>query len=453
MARPSAQYRPGVAASALLAAAAVVAYAGSFQGAFQFDDYRVIVGSAQAHTLEAWLGGLHDGLRPLLKLSYLANWTAGAGLFGFHLFNLLVHFANGCLVYVLARQFGERVAPWRDWQWPALAAALLFIVHPVHSEAVTYVSGRSSSLMTLFYLSALSAYARAGAAGGHGRYTLLSLGLFALALLVKESAVVFPLALLAWEWAARSPRRAIVARQWPFWLLSALGAAVLVLHPRYWAIIWESLRALSLHDGFLTQLHGAAILLGQLLWPAQLNIDPDFSPVREVAAVWPELACFLALLVTAWRCRDARPWVSLGIAWAMLHLMVLNTVFVRADLVNERQLYWADWGLFLVLAAEIERRVAKTWAWAILLALVFALTWVTIERNHVYRSEIALWEDTVAKSPAKARAHNNLGYAYQLAGRHDEAERAYVRALRLDPGHIKAARNLAALRADGTASK
>ncbi len=445
--------QPSVTVPALLAGVVVVAYANSFQGVFQFDDYNVIVDSAQVHSWDGWLGSLHNGLRPLLKLSYLLNWTAGTGLFGFHLLNLLTHVANAYLVYALALLFGDRVAPERDWRWPAFAAALLFAVHPVHSEAVTYVSGRSSSLMTLFYLAALWAYARGAATKRCGGYTLLSLGLFALALLVKESAMMFPLALLVWEWACRTPLRTIATRQWPFWVLSALGMLVLLLHPRYGTLMRESVQMLTLYDGFLTQLHGAGVLLGHLLWPVALNIDPDLTPVHEAGAVLPQLACFLLLFAAAWRLRISRPWISLGLAWAMLHLMLPNAVFARVDIANERQLYWADWALFLMLAVELDHWLARRQAWAVILAVVAALAFLTVERNRVYRSEIALWQDTVVKSPQKARAYNNLGYAYQLAGRDAEAEMAYRRALALQPGYIKAARNLLALRGDGTAAQ
>lgn len=432
---------------ALLLGAVVVAYANSFLGVFQFDDFNVIVDSAQVHSWDAWQGSLHNGLRPLLKLTYLLNWTTG-GLFGFHLFNLSAHLANTFLVHALARRFGERVAPQHDWRWPAFAAALLFAVHPVHSEAVTYLSGRSSSLMTLFYFTALWAYARGAVAERGGGWMLLSVMLFALALLVKESAMLLPFALLAWEWAWRSSWRDIVTRQWPFWLVSALGVVALLSHPRYWTLIWEARHALNLHDGFLTALHGAGVLLGQLVWPAALNIDPDFAPVRQASAVWPELAGFLLACVVAWRCRISRPWVSLGLVWAMLHLLVLNAVFVRTDIANERQLYWADWGLFLMLAVELDLHLTRRWSRVILLVLACALAWVTLDRNTRYHSEVALWEDTVAKSPHKARAYNNLGYAYQLAGRNADAEKAYARALELDPDNTKAAGNLAGMRGE-----
>jgi hypothetical protein len=430
---------------ALLAAAVLIAYANSLFGAFQFDDYNVIVDFSPVHSLDAWLASLGNGLRPLLKLTYVLNWMAGPAPAGFHVFNLLVHAANVGLVYVLAKHFCRRCMPQRDGQWIAFATALMFALHPVHTEAVTYISGRSSSLMTLFYLAALWTYVRSSRA--HELLRFASLCLFVLALAVKESAMMFPLALLAWEWVCRTPWRTVALRQWPYWLVTAIAALVLAMNPGYSALMWNSVHLRSLGDSFLTQLAGATVLLGKLLWPAALNIDPDLPAIDAASAALAYVAGLLLLLAIAWRSRATQPWISLGLMWAIVHLLLLNTVFPRVDGVNERQLYWADWGLFLMVAAEIEIRLSRPLARASLALLACALIAVTTARNEVYRSEISLWEDTVSKSPDKARAYNNLGYAYSLAGRDDEARTAFVEALRLDPGYGKAANNLIRLRA------
>jgi hypothetical protein len=435
---------------ALLAGAVIAGYANSLFGAFQFDDYNVIVGSAQVHSLGAWLAGLSGGLRPLLKLSYALNWMASPAPAGFHVVNLLVHLVNAGLVYALAKIFCQRALPERDGDWIALATALLFALHPVHTEAVTYISGRSSSLMTMFYLAALWTYARWTQARTTEFLRLASLCLFVLALLVKESAMLFVFALLVWEWVWRTPWRAVVSRHWPYWLVAGGAALAFALHPGYSTLMWNSVHLRSLGDGFVSQLAGATVLLGKLLWPAALNIDPDPPVIGNAGAMLPHAAGLLLLIALAWRSRAGRPWISLGLMWALVHLLLFNTVFPRVDGVNERQLYWADWGLFLMIAAEIEIRLERPLARVTVALLACALIAVTIARNEVYRSEIALWEDTVSKSRNKARAHNNLGYAYSLAGRDEEARNAYLEALRLDPGYDKAANNLIRLRGSET---
>ena len=115
---------------------------------------------------------------------------------------------------------------------------------------------------------------------------------------------------------------------------------------------------------------------------------------------------------------------------------------------NDRQLYLASWGLFVAVAAGADLLRGKWGARRVTAGaavLVLALGALTVTRNRAYRSEVALWEDTAGKSPGKARAWNNLGYAYQQAGRFPEAEAAYLRALRIDPGYALASGNLRGL--------
>lgn len=428
----------------VLAGAVLLAYANAFPGVFQFDDYKAIVNSTETHSWEAWAGSVASGYRPLLKLTYLLNSTLNESLFGFHLFNLLLHSGTVILVYLLALQFGRCCAADRNWRWAALFTALLFAVHPVHSEAVTYLSGRSTSLMTFFYLFSLWAYARS-LAPGQIRFRYLSLALFALAVLSKESAMLFPLALLVWEWACRTPWRVTAKRLWPYWLLFVSGALALLLHPKYWTLMSESVQLRSLHDSFLTQVYVTVAQIGKLAWPLALNIDPDYPVLHEIGAVLPQLLLLLAMIALAVSSRSTRPWLSLGLAWLVVHLLVLNTFFPRADIANERQLYWADWAMLCALAVEAERWLSRRTAMIALGVLVCVLAGLTLQRNTAYFSEVALWEDTVAKSPNKARAWNNLGFAYQLDGRKDDAVRAYCMAIRLNPEHVKARNNLARL--------
>ena len=169
--------------------------------------------------------------------------------------------------------------------------------------------------------------------------------------------------------------------------------------------------------------------------------------MTALSAVLPQLAWLALALIVAWRARVKRPWISLGVLWALLHLVLANTFFPRADVANERHLYWADWGLFLMLAVELRLRLSRPRAWAVVLLIACALGVLTHGRNRLYASEIALWQDTAQKSPDKARVFNNLGYVYQLAGRHEEARLAYLRALALQPEFTRAANNLERLEA------
>ena len=119
-----------------VAAAAFLAYIPPFWGVFHFDDYNVIVNYDTVHSWQALLERWGGGVRPLLKATYTLNWTLG---FGFSLFNIACHALNAALLYLI----GE--ALFRDRR-AALIAALMFALHPAATEAVTYISGRSSSL-------------------------------------------------------------------------------------------------------------------------------------------------------------------------------------------------------------------------------------------------------------------------------------------------------------------
>jgi hypothetical protein len=145
--------------ASLLFAAALAAYGNAFFGAFQFDDFNVIVHHGAVHSLGAWWDSM-PGIRPLLKLSYALSWSAGGGgTYAFHAVNVMLHAVNVLLVWHVLRALFERMGVGGDG-FAAFVGALLFALHPAHTEAVTYISGRSTSMMAFFYLASVLAYLR-----------------------------------------------------------------------------------------------------------------------------------------------------------------------------------------------------------------------------------------------------------------------------------------------------
>jgi len=441
--------------AAIVAAAAVLAYLNSFQGAFQLDDYKVILLDPAVRSWGGWWSDLGRGIRPLLKLSYAINWATGLGLFGFHMVNLLIHLGNSILVLLLARKLTGSSSRMGSI---ALFTALLFALHPIQTEAVTYVAGRSASLMAFFYLASLAAYIHGRLEGRPLLTYALSPALFLLALTVKETAATLPAALLLWEITRQDRpfglREALASQAAHLGVLASALAAFSAI-PGHRFLIEYSFGLRGLYENLLSQIHGQVTLLTHYVLPGRLNFDPDLPTLTRWSWGLALEAGMLGSVLAAglWNLKR-RPLVSFAILWMFLHSMAVYAAVPRTDILNERHLYLGGFGLFLLAGLGFSR-LADQWpklrlpVAAAACALLIVLGLFTAERNAVYRSEIRLWEDTAAKSPGKARVFNNLGYAYFLAGRNEEARKAWIETLRIDPAHELARNNLTLLDVKG----
>ena len=414
----------------------VAVYFSALGGAFQFDDYLVIVDNAAVHGWAAWLTSM-PGIRPLLKLSYTANWASGLGLVGFHLFNIACHAANALLALAIFRRW-----PGAAGSGAALVGALIFALHPAQTEAVTYISGRSVSLMATVYLAAFLAWLHATETGNERWRTLAAPLLFIAALATKETAWTLPFALLLWEYARTGIWREAARRLMPLWIVLATALAIMAGLPGYRRLVTFSLESRAPLDNLLTQIGGQFYLLRQWLLPLP-NIDPDLPVVTGLSLVIVIQGLLLAgLLAGGILALRRRLWFGLALLWFFLHLLPTNSLLPRLDVANDRQLYLASLGPALAVAIGLSRIRLRALSNMLTLVLLLALGMATAWRNLDYRSERALWEATVSLSPQKARAWLNLGYACRLAGDIPAAKTAYEHALQLDPGYRQARINL-----------
>lgn len=442
--RPDALARPGPAA-AWLALAVVLAALPALPGSFQFDDWNVVVRDPRVQDLGAWWVSL-PGIRALTKLTWAIDHTLGFGVGGFRVTSLLVHLASAWLALALLRRLlgWSGVAPGPAGV-AALVGALLFALHPVQTEAVTYVAGRSSALAGALALASALVWLAGRERGSGWRCRLASPALFVLALAARETAVVLPLALWLLESLRRvAPGAARAERAlWPDLLphaLIVLSLAVVVLGTEPYARLLAT--GLGVRDpltNLRVQASAVVWLTGQWLLPVALNADPDLpaAPPPGLAGLGPPLlvVTVLGLAVAQWR---RRRWLAVGLLWYAVWLLPGNSLVARLDVANERQLYLAALGPAFVLA-----RLVAPWlvlpgrGLALVMAATLALGTATALRNRVYASELAFGTDVVAKSPRKARPANNLGYALALACRPAEAAREFDRAAALDPAYVR----------------
>lgn len=443
--------------AALLCTVIALLWYPSLQASFQFDDWNVIVNEARVQSFAAWAASM-PGIRPLLKLSYALNNTLSHEPYGFRIFNVTVHALNAVLVGALftrkSLQWGQAAAAAR---WTGLITALIFALHPAQTEAVTYISGRSSSLAGLFSLLSLSAWAHHESSSESLRQRIwlaLSCLAMVLAVAVKETALTLPL--LFWLWSASNPNTAIVPRNiWLMLVVSIVLLCVALSMPAYQRLLAFSVNIRSIADNLLTQAHALLYLAMQLLRIEHMNIDPQLAVVTQAKPLTLVLSCLWLLLIawSLWRLR--KPSASaFAVLWFLVCLLPTNTLLPRLEVANDRQLYLAIIGpaWWVALSATQLRRAQPYLGGAaipaLLIVLLGALAAVTAKRNEDYATEISFWQTTVAQNPSSARAANNLGMAYAVACRKQPAAAQFERAILLDAHNARARINLMLLQAN-----
>ncbi|TMQ27068.1 MAG: tetratricopeptide repeat protein [Nitrospirae bacterium] len=445
---------------ATLVAVTVATYVGALRGAFQFDDLFTILINPHLDRWGTFVGHLDHMVRPLLYATFLLDRSLyGNSANAYHLLNLLLHLGSGLLVYrILTRAVTEETTP-----IPFLTA-LLFLIHPIQTETVTYISGRASGLMAFGYLLALFLYIKTLEYLDDRRISRLyffgAVTSFLLSLASKETAITFPLVLLLWDILVRrlsgaSLFAAIRSHHLPFWLMLLVVGLAVWSHPRYTALAQFSFGIRPFWDNLLGELNAVTYALLLFFCPWKQNFDHDL-PVLHSLFQWPlpfDLLVWCGLASAAFVAVRRLPLFSFGIGWFYVQLLPTSLI-PRIDLLSERNLYLASIGLLLAvvvlgsrlthwLTKVLQRpRLVRIGAGSLALAVVLALCHMTFQRNALYHDPVLLWSDTVEKSPQKARPHNNLGHAYALRDDWDRAIEEFRTAAKLDPDYALAQKNL-----------
>jgi len=387
-----------------------------------------------------------------------------------HVVNILFHAANSALVFILLRQWfslrPEAATRQVDPFWPAAAAAALFAWHPLHVESVAWISERKDVLSTFWALLSLLCYTafvqrsevrgQRTEDGGRrsGFWYLTAVLCFTCALLSKPMFVTLPFVMLLLDyWPLRRVQdsgfkvQSLVVEKIPFFLLSAGSCFVTVLAQSK-AVV--SLKYISVHY----RLENAPIAftgyLSKLFWPAGLTIYYPLAWLNWTAAVVPA-AVVLLVLAGTWLSRKNYPYLLVGWLWFLGTLVpVIGLVQVGGAAMADRYTYFPSIGIFAALTlwiADLGRRFHLSRAVIAVpaVAVLAVLLWLTHVQLTCWRDDIALFSHALAVTTDNPTSRLNLGYAYQQAGKMEEAMSEFRAALKLEPDNVKAHNNLANL--------
>jgi tetratricopeptide (TPR) repeat protein len=455
----AAQLWQGWAAIALLVVAVSAAYANSFHGPFVFDDKPSIVenlsirhlGSLQV--LAASPDAVTTAGRPVVNLSLAINYAIGGlEVEGYHVLNLGIHILAALalfglvrrtlLVPILSARFGAASTGL------ALTVALLWAVHPLQTESVTYIVQRAEAMVGLFYLLTLYCLLRGAiTARGTGWYAA-AVGSCALGMASKEVMVSAPLVALLYHRVFISGSfKESLRRRWRLWLALSATWILLVL------VVY-----LSQHRGgsagfglgmtawqYARRQFGCIIhYLRLAFWPSPLVLDYGNAAIKDAAQLVPSAIGVCLLVASTAAALALRPaWGFLGVCFFAILAPTSSIVPLAGQVEAEHRMYLPLAAVVVLVVLAAYRAVARSGlqlrrAVVVLIPAVAAvLSWETYQRNQVYQSELVLWDNTVRSCPLNYRAYHNRGNAYMARGQYDAALKDFGKVVELNPRDAK----------------
>jgi|GEM_PF-3059688 len=457
---------------AVYAAAGFVIYSRVImQGQFIFDDYEYVMGNSIIQDFSVLLNNYSDP-RQLGYFTFALNYLAGGeDPLGFHLVNVIIHICNGIIVYFIARLLIRFCGVGADEQsrdfgfWIAATAGMIFMVHPLQTQAVSYVSQRFTSLAAFFYLLSIhlyfSARLRMSSVGTDSRAKMLYVAAFisiVAAMKVKEISFTAPFMIAIIDLLfLRSPKD---RASFPYLIAPFMAAVVIIpfsiLGPDWGLIdsgmgIAEVTRKEKIYDltqrpvveYFATQLRVLIIYMRLVVFPYPQTAVYNLMASRSFLELVVILSAIfhiavMALSVFCWKRADKAalekaPFlrlIALGFGWFYLAASVESSFIPIKDLAFEHRAYLPGVGIILAgLSAAVllwqklpsfSGKTMKTLAYAAV-SVVAVLSITAFVRNNVWLNELNFWDDVVAKIPDKAIGYHNRGNARARAGQYDLA--------------------------------
>ncbi len=447
---------PQLIAIVSLVAIVFLCYVNSLGNEFVFDDFLLVLANKRIRSMN--LGLFLNSYRPIRDISYAIDFALwGERPFGYHLTNLVIHAANVLLVFALVRRFTESLVT-------ATLAALIFAVHPIQTDAVTYISGRRDLLFTFFYLLAFHSYLtyyRKRWSLQAVVYFVLFFLLWALSLLSKEMAASLPILIFVWHYcdawdekekgswwrqAARTVLTAFNREKWLYISLWLIGSAFTL----YWVFIKGASQRVtsgkinywggSFYANFLTVMRVHAWYLKQLVYPTPIAQYLGSLEISRSILDWRvglSMAVVGGALYSGFFLLKRNKLMAFAVLSYFIFLLPVSQIIPHHELLADHYLYlpMMSFGLFVaLLARKISRSgvVDKKAPYFIAGAAVVILGVLTVVQNRTWKDERTLWTANYQAVPNSPRAALNLGNTYQET-EPERAKQLFKRALELDP--------------------
>ena len=418
----------------------LAAYANTLLAPFNFDDQALL-----QHVVSGYSSGFDQiwpiRYRHLLYYSFSFNHSlSGMEPYSYHLTNLLFHFLTSVTVLLITFKTFHKSTAVGNISTLGLSTitAFLFALNPLHTEAVTYISGRASGMGGFFFLLALLFFILGSEKHKLSRLTLplyytLSLTAFSFALLSKETTLSFPLAIFLYDlcfmrdahWHSFKSRLLFI-----YLPLCILVGAFTLFSPTLRTVMTDWIGKI---DGnyALVQTRILAYAVKLCLLPINLNFDYDF-PVHGISQDFfsfvPAFLWLVLMLAILKKFRRIPPVVPFSILWFLITIFPTNSFLPRTDLLSERNLYLPSLGPTLLISYFLhktfflnKKSTQSKKGMVIMVSLILILSSLLISRNSVYRSNIHLWEDTHKKSPSDLKVLHNLSHFYLEDKRYQQA--------------------------------
>ena len=447
---------------AIILAFGAMVYSNTFDSPLVFDDEIFIINDTAVHMTnlsgDAIKTAAVDGRprhRYLPNISFALNYYFGRlNPFGYHLVNLIIHLLSGIFLFFFIKNTLHIFPQNTRENHPeiiAFFAALIWVVQPVGTQAVTYICQRMASMVALFYILSLLFYVQGRMAVRLSPSNWRKPGLYFFGCLIsalcafatKENAGTLPLVLLLYEWFFFQDLKLKWSRRQILWIafFVIVFAGVVFWYmgenPMFRIMNSYRRRDFTLIERVMTEWRIVVYYLSLFLWapPGRLNLDHDYplslSPVHP-ATTLAALAAILGLLIWAAYSAKKGRLIAFAMLWFFITQATESTV-IGIELVFEHRTYIPFMMISLLFVVSIFRFFKnRSLAYGLLVATALVFSIWTYQRNQIWQEPLTFWTNAMIKSPNKPRAYKNLAFSCHQRGEWPAAVLYYKKALEID---------------------